>query len=107
MLARRLQLDPRALRETLHPEVREQPVGDSQFLPCVDSSAFAPQPLAVDQVGSGQIDSDPSSTESIDRLDIEVLSRLTVGQECCRAASAGLGDAVLDGVATSRAPRRR
>jgi hypothetical protein len=70
VLARRLQLDPRALRETLHPEVREEPVGDSQFLPCVHSSAFASQPLAVDQVGSGQIDGDPSSAKSIDRLDI-------------------------------------
>jgi hypothetical protein len=49
-LAGRLQLDPGALGERLHPEVGEKLVGDSQFLACVKASALPSQPLAVEQM---------------------------------------------------------
>ena len=49
-LAGRLQLDPRALGERLHPEVGEEVVGDPQLLARVKASALASQPLAVEQM---------------------------------------------------------
>jgi hypothetical protein len=41
-LACRLELDPRPLGERVHPEVREEPVGDPELLACVQASAFPP-----------------------------------------------------------------
>jgi hypothetical protein len=42
---------------------------------------LASQPLAVQEVGPSEVDRDPSSTEPIDRLPVEVLGPLIVNQE--------------------------
>jgi hypothetical protein len=81
VLARCLQLDPSTLRERLHPKVGEEVMGDPQLGACIEASTPAPEPLAVDEASTGEIDRDPTSTESIDRLHVEVLGSLIVHEE--------------------------
>ena len=54
-----------ALGERLHPEVGEELVGDPQLLACVKASALPSQPLAVQEVGPGEIDRHSRSTEPV------------------------------------------
>ena len=85
MLAGRLQLDPRALGERLRPEAGEEVVGGAQLLARVHAPAFASQPLAVEQVGAGEVDRHARSSEPLGRLYVEVLGVLAVEEERPRA----------------------
>jgi hypothetical protein len=46
---------------------------DAELLARVSSAAFAPQPLSVEQMSSGQVNGDPAPTEPLDRLAVEGL----------------------------------
>ena len=85
VLAGRLQLDARALGERLHAEVGEEAVGRPQLPACINASALTSQPFAVEEVSTSEIDGHPSSTESVDRLDVELLGSLIVREERLRA----------------------
>ena len=55
-------------------------MGRLQLLACVDSSAFATQPFAEEQVGAGAFQGDAAAGEPVDGLTEEVLGGRTVGQ---------------------------
>ena len=81
MFAGRLQFDACALGERLHPEVGEEVVRRPQLCAGVKASPVTSQPFAVEEVGASEIDCHPRSAESVDRLDVECLGSLIVGQE--------------------------
>jgi hypothetical protein len=79
------QLAPGALGERLHADVREHHVRDSQLLTGVDATVLAPQPLAVQEVRAGQRGTDLDARQPFDRLLVEPLGRIPLGQHRCRA----------------------
>src|SRR3954468_5664758 len=84
-LAGRLQLDPGALRERLHPEVGEELARDTKLGARIHPATLATQPLTVQEVGAGEVDRDPRSAEAVDGLEIQLLRLRTVRQERTRA----------------------
>jgi hypothetical protein len=63
------------LGKRVHPQVGEALVGGPKQLARVDVAAFTPQPLAVEQVRTGEIDRHARSTESVDCCGIEFLGQ--------------------------------
>src|SRR6478672_8891307 len=84
MLSRRLELDPCALCERVHPEVAKELVGNSQFSASVYASALAPQPLAVQEVGSSELHADAGTTEPGDCFVVELLCVIAIGEQRAR-----------------------
>ena len=82
ILTGRLQLQPSALDERLHAEVCEELVGDSQLLASIDTSAVAPKPLAVEEVGTSELHADAGASEPLDRLPVELIGGIAVGEQC-------------------------
>ena len=78
LLAGREQLPARTLGERLHAHGDEQVVCRSQLLACIDASSDAAQPLSVEEMGSGEVRTEPRAAEQLDRLD-EVILCLVVG----------------------------
>ncbi len=72
-LASRLQFEPCALGERLHPEVGEELMGDPQLIPCVKAAALAAQPLPVEQMRPRQVETKACRLQKIDRLSVERL----------------------------------
>jgi len=72
-LAGRLQLDPRALGEGLHPEVGEELVGDPQLLAGVEASALPSQPLAIQQMRPREVQEKSGRLQMVDRLAVQRL----------------------------------
>src|SRR4029450_3528724 len=64
----------------LEPLVRE-----AQLYAGVRASALAPQPFAIQEVGTREIYCDAGPTEPVDRLDVQVLRRRPLGEECLGA----------------------
>ena len=79
--AGRQQLACRALREGLHPDRHEQLVRDLQLLARVEPPALAAQPLAVEQMRTGQVDLDPGAPQALHGLAIRALGDLAVAQQ--------------------------
>ena len=52
-------------------------MGQAELLSCIDAAVLAPQPLAVDQVGAGQLGPDAGASQPLDRLPVEVLGLLS------------------------------
>jgi hypothetical protein len=71
--ATRTQLNLRSIGKRLHSKVREHLVGNPQLIASVNPSTLPPQPLAVEQVGSGMVDRDARSCEPFDGFGIEVI----------------------------------
>src|SRR3954451_21107701 len=55
LLARRRQLPARALSEPFHADVSEHRIGGSQLHTRVQAATFAPQPFAVQEMGSSEL----------------------------------------------------
>jgi hypothetical protein len=79
------QLDHRALRERLHSEVGEELMGNAELLSRIHAPALTSKPLAIQEVGTREVDCDPGAPESVDRLHEQVLGPRTLGQERARA----------------------
>src|SRR3954454_20192135 len=81
LLARRQQLAPGALGESLHPDRRELVVCRTKLGACVDPPIPAPQPLPVEQLSPGEVGAPPGSCQSLDRLAMQAFGTLTLAQE--------------------------
>src|SRR5258705_13208561 len=79
MLAGRLELDPRALGEGVHPEVHEELIRGSELVSRVDPASFATEPLSVNQVRTGQVEPKRRGLEPLDRLAEERLGPVAIG----------------------------
>src|SRR5262249_60965083 len=80
LLARGDQLPARALGERLHPDRVEHVVGRAQLPARVDASAFAAQPLPIDEVCAGEVRTDPRAAQPVDRLAVKGLGGRAVAQ---------------------------
>ena len=60
-------------------------VGGAQLLARVDAAALAAQPLAVEQVGAGELGAQPRAAQALDRLAIQALGGLAFAQQRARA----------------------
>ena len=78
MLASRFQFNACTFGERLHPEVGEEVVRCPQLSSCIDEPALTSQPFTEEQVCTGEINRDPSPTESFNRLDVERLGSMIV-----------------------------
>jgi len=81
MLTRRTQLDAGSLRKALHAEVAQQSVRDAQLLARFDIATFSAQPLTVDQVRSGEIDTQGRRCQPIDGVAIQGVRSVTIAQQ--------------------------
>jgi hypothetical protein len=78
-LACGFELDPGTLGERLGAESQEQLVGSAQLRACVESAAFAAQPLAVQEMGAREVNAKPDAGQPVDRLSVEAVGGLAVG----------------------------
>ena len=67
------------------PIVGEHVVRAAQLRARVQAAALAAQPFAVEQVGAGELSAYAGALEPLDRLTVERLGGLAVGQQCSRA----------------------
>src|SRR4051812_18030086 len=75
----------RAAGECLDAHRRQHVVGGAQLFARLDAPAFAPQPLAVEQMGAREVGPDPGAAEPFERLAIQAVCRLALAQQ--RAAT--------------------
>ena len=80
-LARGRQLAAGALGERLGAEAAEHLVRGAQLLARVHAPVLAPQPLAVEQAGAGELDADPGALEPLDRLPVEGVRILSLAHQ--------------------------
>ena len=85
LLARGQQLAAGALGEGLRAHRGEQVVGGAQLAARVDPSALAMQPLAVQQVGPGELGPQRGAAEPLDRLGVALLRSVPFAQQRSRA----------------------
>ena len=112
VLAGRTQLDACSLREALHPEVAEETVRDAQLLARLDVATNAPQPLAVHQMRTGEVEAQRRRSQEIDGVAVagSPLRSPSLSSARDRAAIASPQGMPLAEVAASRrssAGRRR
>jgi len=84
-LARGAQLDPGPLGERPGAGGDEDLVRGAELIAGLTATALAAQPLAIEQVGAGQLDAQARASEAVDRLAVKILRGLTAGQQCARA----------------------
>ena len=65
------QLASGALGERLGAEPTEHLVCGAQLVTCVHAAALAPEPFAVQQPGTGELDADPGALQPLDRLTVK------------------------------------
>ena len=75
------QLAAGALGERLGADPAEAVVGGSKLLARVDAPVLATQPLAVEQLGAGEVDHATGAREPLDRLAVEGLRSSSVAQQ--------------------------
>ena len=75
-LAGRQQLAPSALGERVGADVREHRVSDSQLRAGVDATVLTPQPLAVEEMGAGELYPQACALKLFDRFLIKSLRRI-------------------------------
>ena len=102
LLARGQQLAAGALGEPFHADPVEQLVRGSQLRPRIDASMLAAQPLAVEEVGAGELGTEWCAAEPADRLLIARFGLLVVAEE---ARDARLDAACPVGVGGARGLR--
>src|SRR4051812_1686116 len=85
-LTGRLQLEPRALGERLHPGVSEELVGDPQLRASIESPPLTPQPLAVEEVCTRELDADACATEPAYRLLVELIGLVAGAEQRAQAS---------------------
>src|SRR4051794_35574665 len=85
MLAGRQELALGPSGERLGPHAREHLERGAQLFAGVEPAALAPQPLAVEQVGAGELHADARACEPFDRLAIEAVGLVAFVEE--RAAA--------------------
>ena len=56
----------------------------AQLQASVDAAVLAPQPFAVEEVGTGEFWRDATAAEPVDRLAVELFGRRTLAQERAR-----------------------
>ena len=81
LFARGHQLAASALGERRHADRGEHVVCGPQVMARVDAPVLATQPLAVQQVGAGQIWAELGAAEPVDRLLIQTLGGLAFAQQ--------------------------
>ena len=59
---------------------------DPQLLASVQATTLASEPLAVEEVRTGQIDRDARAAQSLDRLGVEVIGAPVIDQQRVRAS---------------------
>ena len=64
--------------ECVRAHVGEHVVGRGQLAAGIETAVLPPQPLAVQQVGAGELDAHASQAEPLDGLDVELLGRVTL-----------------------------
>jgi hypothetical protein len=84
-LAGRDQLSARALGERRHSNGGKHVVRRTKLLACVASSPLAPQPLPVEQMRAGELGTEMSPAQPIDRFEVELLGGGAVAQQRPRA----------------------
>ena len=70
-----------ALGERLHADRRELVVGGAELHAGVDAAILPAQPLAVEQVGAGELGAQSCAAEPLDRLAVQALGGLAVAQQ--------------------------
>ena len=75
------QLATSALGERLGPDVAEHLVGDTKLLARVEPAVLATQPLAVHEVGAGEMNNDAAARQPLDRLAVEGFGGRAVAQQ--------------------------
>ena len=80
-LARRLELEAGPPGERLRPEPAEHVVRRAQVLAGVHPPLLAPEPLAVHEVGAGEVDGDAGLPEAVDRLLVERVGLRALAQQ--------------------------
>src|SRR5207237_3706911 len=76
------QLATGALGEGLGPEVTEHLVCSAKLTTRVHTASLAPEPFAVEQMRTGELDADPRALESLDRLPVARVSVLSLADQC-------------------------
>src|SRR5580704_5605006 len=71
------QFDPGSLGERLNAHGAEHFVGGAELLTGVDPPVLAPQPLAVEEMGAGDLLSDRCAAQPLDRFAVVVFGRST------------------------------
>src|SRR6185312_3457762 len=97
LLARRDQLAAGTLGERLHADRGKHVVGGAQVPARVEAPALAAQPLAVQQVGAGQIRAELGPAEPADRLLIEAFGRFALAEQRPAARLDAEGEIVAAG----------
>src|SRR6267378_6841453 len=80
-LASGQELAPGPIGERLHAHRRQHLVGGAQLLAGVYAAALAAQPLAIEQVGAGELHADAGTPEARDRLAVEALGDVTLVEQ--------------------------
>jgi hypothetical protein len=81
------QLDAGSLGETVHPELREELMGDLQLLAGVDGAAGASQPFAVEEKGPGEVKAQAGGREAVDGVAIQGLGNVAFAQQGTTSSS--------------------
>src|SRR6266480_4774333 len=84
MLAGRQQLALGPVPERVGADARKGRERDSQLLSRVEAATFAAQPLAVQKLCPGELDSKTRARELLDRLAVEAVGVVALAQECAR-----------------------
>src|SRR5262249_34496503 len=83
-LSGRQQLAAGALGERFGPDATERLVSDAQVLTPVVAPVHPTQPLAVEEVRTGEMDDDPAALEALDCFAVERLGGVAVAQQRLR-----------------------
>src|SRR5512132_2909812 len=97
-LPRRDQLSPGSVGKGVHPDRDEHVMAGPQLLARIDPMAVATQPLAVEQVCSGKLETQLRLAEMIDRFPVEALGEYAVAQQGATAGLAPEGEMVASGL---------
>ena len=81
MLARGAQLGPGPVGERRHAQRAEQLAGGAQLLARAAAPTATTQPLAVQQVGPGQLRGDLAPPQVLDGATVPVLGVVVIGQQ--------------------------
>ena len=107
LLARGDQFPARALGERLHAHRCELIMGGTELGARVDAPLPAAQPLPVQQMGAGELRTQPGPAQPADRLAVQAVGGRRVAQQRAAAgldAQGGIGPA---GLGRFRQPRKR
>ena len=67
--------------ECLHLHRVQHAVGGTQLVPSLRAAALAAQPLAVQQVGAGELGAKLGTAQSVNRLLVQAIGRVVLGHQ--------------------------